>query len=135
MLCRNRWQVAGAGVCAFCRQAGKACAREGFWIILLNKTHHLFADVAAQIELITGVGSADEAAQLQSVFGEIGDLQAADFLVPERRGAHDPKQFQREAEYFAECIRQNRTPKSDGHEGLRDMALIDRIYRSAGVRS
>lgn len=48
---------------------------------------------------------------------------------PER----DPMHFQREADHFSECIRLNRTPKTPGEEGLRDMECIQRIYRSCGL--
>ena len=48
---------------------------------------------------------------------------------PER----DPAQFAREADYFADCIWENKTPKSDGEEGLRDMELMSEIYKSAGL--
>ena len=48
---------------------------------------------------------------------------------PER----DPVQFAREADYFADCIWENKTPKSDGEEGLRDMELMSEIYKSAGL--
>jgi predicted dehydrogenase len=42
----------------------------------------------------------------------------------------DPTQFLREADYMADCIVQNKEPKSSGQEGLRDMELIAQIYRS-----
>jgi predicted dehydrogenase len=45
----------------------------------------------------------------------------------------DPTQFQREADHFAECVRENRTPKTPGEEGLRDIRHIFAIYRAAGV--
>ncbi len=44
---------------------------------------------------------------------------------------NDP-QFMRQAEYFVDCVRENREPKMDGEEGLRDMKLMARIYESAG---
>ncbi|MGH9733819.1 MAG: Gfo/Idh/MocA family protein [Candidatus Acidiferrales bacterium] len=45
---------------------------------------------------------------------------------------HDPspRQFLREADHMADCILQNKQPKTPGQEGLRDMELIARIYRS-----
>ncbi len=46
----------------------------------------------------------------------------------------DPRQFTAQADYFADCIRQNRPVKMDGAEGLRDMELMGQIYRSAGLR-
>jgi predicted dehydrogenase len=45
----------------------------------------------------------------------------------------DPAQFTVQADYFAGCIRENKTPRSDGNEGLRDMELMSRIYESAGL--
>ncbi len=45
----------------------------------------------------------------------------------------DPMQFQREAEHLAECIRENKTPRTPGEEGLRDMQHMVAIYRAAGV--
>jgi len=43
----------------------------------------------------------------------------------------NPQQFAREADHLAECILQNREPKSDGQEGLRDMKIITAIYKSS----
>jgi predicted dehydrogenase len=45
-----------------------------------------------------------------------------------------PRQFTAEADYFADCVWNNREPKTDGEEGLRDMTAISRIYESAGLR-
>ena len=45
-----------------------------------------------------------------------------------------PRQFTAEADYFARCVWDNREPKTDGEEGLRDMTAISRIYESAGLR-
>jgi predicted dehydrogenase len=42
----------------------------------------------------------------------------------------NPHQFTREAEHMAECIRQNKEPRSAGEEGLRDMRILEAIYRS-----
>ena len=44
----------------------------------------------------------------------------------------DPAQFTREADYFAECVFQDKEPKSDGEEGLRDMKYMAAIYKSSG---
>ncbi len=45
---------------------------------------------------------------------------------------HDPSphQFTREADYFADCILNNKEPKTAGEEGLRDEKVITAIYRS-----
>jgi predicted dehydrogenase len=45
-----------------------------------------------------------------------------------------PGQFTLEADYFADCVRNDREPKTGGAEGLTDMAAISRIYESAGLR-
>jgi predicted dehydrogenase len=45
-----------------------------------------------------------------------------------------PGQFTAEADYFAGCVWNNREPKTDGEEGLRDMTAISQIYESAGLR-
>ena len=42
----------------------------------------------------------------------------------------DPQQFLREADHMADCILQNKEPKTGGQEGLRDMELIAEIYRA-----
>lgn len=42
----------------------------------------------------------------------------------------DPMHFLREADHMADCILQNHEPKTPGEEGLRDIELIERIYRS-----
>ena len=44
----------------------------------------------------------------------------------------DPSQFAREADYFADCVFNNKDPKSDGAEGLRDMQWMAQIYKSCG---
>jgi len=44
-----------------------------------------------------------------------------------------PYHFTLEANHFSQCILKNRTPKSPGEEGLRDMRYIREIYRSAGI--
>jgi predicted dehydrogenase len=46
----------------------------------------------------------------------------------------DPMHFRREADHFSECIRLNRTPKTPGEEGLRDMQYIQQIYQSCGLQ-
>jgi predicted dehydrogenase len=45
-----------------------------------------------------------------------------------------PGQFTLEADYFADCVWNDREPKTGGKEGLRDMTAISRIYESAGLR-
>jgi predicted dehydrogenase len=43
------------------------------------------------------------------------------------------EQFTVQADYFANCIRNDREPKSDGEEGLRDMTYMKQIYKAAGL--
>jgi predicted dehydrogenase len=59
---------------------------------------------------------------------EIGRDKQIDELSTDR----DPIEFTRQADYFADCIWNDKTPKSDGNEGLRDISLISEIYKSAG---
>jgi predicted dehydrogenase len=37
-----------------------------------------------------------------------------------------------EADHFAECIAENKEPRTPGEEGLEDMKLMMEIYRSCG---
>jgi len=60
--------------------------------------------------------------------GEVGG-QTIDQPSP---GVH-PYQFTLEAEYFADCIRNNKDPESPGDEGLKDMLAIEAIYKAAGT--
>ncbi len=53
--------------------------------------------------------------------------------MDEPNPAKDPSQFVREADYFAECILENKEPRTNGEEGLRDMRLMAKIYQSAGA--
>lgn len=46
----------------------------------------------------------------------------------------DPIQFLREADHMADCILQNKEPKTPGVEGLRDMEVIAQIYRACDKR-
>ena len=53
--------------------------------------------------------------------------------LDEHNPARDPSQFQAEAEHFSNCVLNNLEPQSPGEEGLTDMRLITKIYRSAGI--
>ena len=55
-------------------------------------------------------------------------------MVDEPEPDHDPADFVRQADYFAECVSSNREPKRAGEEGLRDTELMWQIYQSAGLR-
>lgn len=47
----------------------------------------------------------------------------------------DPMHFVREADHMADCILQNKRPKTPGEEGLRDMELMAQIYRACERKS
>ena len=47
----------------------------------------------------------------------------------------DPMHFLREADHMADCILENKEPKTPGQEGLRDMELMAQIYRSCEKKS
>src|SRR5450631_3258104 len=53
--------------------------------------------------------------------------------LDELNPARDPSHFQAEAEHFSNCVLKNLEPQSPGEEGLTDMRLITKIYRSAGI--
>ena len=53
--------------------------------------------------------------------------------IDEPNAARDPSQFAAEADHFAACVFEDREPKTNGEEGLRDMEMMGRIYRSAGL--
>ncbi len=59
-----------------------------------------------------------------------GEKNAPPVEINEANPEKDPMQFQREADHFSGCILQNKTPRSPGEEGLRDMKYMDAIYRS-----
>ena len=52
--------------------------------------------------------------------------------IDEPNPEKDPAQFPREADHLADCIIENREPKTAGEEGLRDMKLMSAIYKSCG---
>ena len=52
--------------------------------------------------------------------------------VNEPSTERQPYQFALEAEHFAGCIRSGHEPKTGGEEGLKDMLLMEAIYRTAG---
>ncbi len=57
---------------------------------------------------------------------DTGGRSDGDDTVPDS----NPQQFRREADHLAECIQQNKTPRSSGEEGLRDLRILEAIYRS-----
>jgi predicted dehydrogenase len=54
--------------------------------------------------------------------------------IDEPNSERDPAQFLHEGDHFSECILQNKEPKTSGEEGLRDIQLISKIYKSAGLK-
>ncbi len=62
--------------------------------------------------------------------GQFQGQPPLDELVSER----DPAHFVREAEHFAECILEGKEPVAPGEEGLRDMRLIETIYKNCGLK-
>ena len=73
---------------------------------------------------------------VEPAFGYQGQHLKADIKggekIDEPNPAKDPSQFVTQADYFANCVFENKEPKSDGQEGLRDMQLMSDIYKSAG---
>jgi predicted dehydrogenase len=55
--------------------------------------------------------------------------------IDEPNPARDPSQFVTEADHFARCVFDNKEPKTNGEEGLRDMQFMAEIYRSGGTAS
>jgi predicted dehydrogenase len=54
--------------------------------------------------------------------------------IDEPNNQKDPYQFVLEADDFAECVLENKEPKANGEEGLRDMQWMTEIYKSAGIK-
>jgi predicted dehydrogenase len=75
-----------------------------------------------------------EGLRLQANYSPGGKGTAA-VKVDEINHEPDPKQFERQADHFTECILQNKTPRTPGEEGLRDMQYMREIYRAAGVNA
>jgi predicted dehydrogenase len=53
-------------------------------------------------------------------------------VIDEPNTQSDPYQFKNEADHFVDGVFENKTPKTPGEEGLRDMELISEIYKAAG---
>jgi predicted dehydrogenase len=66
--------------------------------------------------------------QGQHVTAKIAGQPAIDEPSTEK----DPAHFPRQSDHLAECIFQNKDPKTDGLEGLRDMQCMEKIYQSCG---
>jgi predicted dehydrogenase len=55
--------------------------------------------------------------------------------IDEPNHQKDPSQFTLEADHFAQCVTENKEPKTNGEEGLRDMKIMVDIYRSCAAKS
>jgi predicted dehydrogenase len=63
------------------------------------------------------------------LMAELAGRPGIDMSTPQK----GPDQFTMEADYLADCIWNNKDPKSDGQEGLRDMELMSEMYKLAGL--
>jgi predicted dehydrogenase len=54
-------------------------------------------------------------------------------MLDEPNPSKDPSQFTAEAEYFSDCVLQDKTPKTAGEEGLLDTQYMSKIYESCGL--
>lgn len=76
---------------------------------------------------------------MEPAFGYEGQHLKADIKgevpIDEPNPARDPSQFVTEADHFARCVFDNKEPKTNGEEGLRDMQYMAEIYRSGGSAS
>jgi predicted dehydrogenase len=56
-------------------------------------------------------------------------------MLDELNPAKDPSQFTIEADYFSDCVLQDKTPETAGEEGLLDMQYMSKIYQVCGLPS
>jgi predicted dehydrogenase len=61
-------------------------------------------------------------------------LQGGEAPIEDSEQGKDPSQFVTEADYMAGCILDNKEPKTNGEEGLKDMKFMEQIYKSAGIK-
>lgn len=59
--------------------------------------------------------------------GQTENSENTDFSISDP----NPRQFAREGDHLAECIFENKQPKTAGEEGLRDLKIIRAIYQSS----
>jgi predicted dehydrogenase len=75
--------------------------------------------------------------EMTSAFGYQGQHLKAELpnhqTIDEPNPSRDPSQFIPEADELASCVFENKTPKTPGEEGLRDIELMSQIYQSAGL--
>ncbi len=60
--------------------------------------------------------------------------RASGQTINEPQPDKDPWDFVRQADHLAECVWQNREPKTPGEEGLRDTEYMSQIYVAAGLK-
>lgn len=58
--------------------------------------------------------------------------RTADGPVEDSSPGKQPYQFTLEADHFADCVQNNRTPATPGEEGLADLLAMEAIYKAAG---
>jgi predicted dehydrogenase len=59
--------------------------------------------------------------------------RTTDNLIDDSATGKQPFQFTLEADHLASCIRNNKTPKTPGELGLKDLTSIEAIYKAAGT--
>jgi predicted dehydrogenase len=55
--------------------------------------------------------------------------------ITEPQPDKDPWDFVRQADHLAECVWENKEPKTPGEEGLRDLTYMSQIYVAAGLKA
>ena len=79
---------------------------------------------------INGFGYAGISMTLKQTGGGRSDVTV------ETDNAKDPYQFVLESDYFSRCVMDNKEPsEASGEEGLKDFAIMQKIYQSAGIKS
>jgi predicted dehydrogenase len=71
--------------------------------------------------------------QGQHLTAQFRDASGKETKLDEPNPAKDPSQFTRMADYFSQCVLENKEPKMDGEEGLRDTKLMAKIYKECGI--
>ncbi|TGE14169.1 hypothetical protein E5J99_17195 [Hymenobacter elongatus] len=66
----------------------------------------------------------------------LSDYKEHTMKIGDKEGKREPKiqegnQFAAPPDHMAECVRDNKTPKTPGEEGLRDVRSIMAIYEAA----
>lgn len=80
---------------------------------------------------INGFGYSGISLKLQQ-FGPAGRNEVS----TQSDNAHDPYQFVVESDYFSRCVLDNKEPsEASGEEGMKDFAIMQKIYQSAGIKA